>query len=426
MSDQKKEAKKKIGRPSGEMMDYGKDIIRDANMRRRNEEGQAFMSRLADLFWQKVNKYQGTLFWIPTQTDSYTTVLTFLPEEKYSRVSLPCNVYRLIDAKAHHGSTNKLNKDLVFDRVVFPESCSYPPRVSFPMVDILRRMFMTAHDTQTYFMDPKVHTEFITEAHKLGQQFTNSCEPKRLIDSSIKWLKKNIKENPERYTYDKENTAFLRYRKLFLESFMSKAKGDLSTLNNKIGYMKDPGTLGYKDRNEAEQQIIGRINKINAMVMDRAIDRYIENHSEGFANKKQLKKEGFPITAKDYEFLPAPVMTELKWLHQRYKELHSYNSTIQKIETYKEKIKKGEQSLITVNQRIKKPLNDPDGLSEALKYWDKYKLSLEHQRKASATFPESMEDPMVLKNAALLFAGEIRAHDNKEDAKPIMRVEPER
>lgn len=423
MSEQKKESKKKIGRPSTEMMDYGKDIIRDANMRRRNEEGQAFMSRLADLFWDKVKKYPGTMFWIPTQTDSYTTVLTFLPEEKYSRVSLPCNVYRLIDAKAHHGSTNKLNKDLIFDRVVFPDSCSYPPRVSFPMVDILRRMFMPVHDQQIYFMDPKAHTEFLTDAYKLSKQFSNSCEPKRLVDSSIKWLKKNVKENPERYTYNKENSAFLRYRKMFLESFMRKLDNDISVLNNNIKHTTDPGTLGYKDRDEAEQKISERINKINSMVMDRAIDRYIAEHSEGFANKKQLKKEGFPLTAKDYEFLPAPVIAELKWLHQKYKQLHNYNGILQKIETYKEKIKKGKRSLIAVNQRMEEVLDDPDGLGEASKYWIKYKESLENQRKAGAMFPESLEDPMVLKNAALLFAGEIRAHDDKEDAKPIMRVE---
>ena len=423
--------KKKTGRPSGvEMMDYGKNIIRDANMRRRNEEGQEIMYKLVDIFWDKYKKYPGTLFWLPFSTESNTnTHLAFLPEEKYSRSYLPCNVYRLSEVrhpKNYNG--NKLRADLVFERVLFPEGYSYPPRVSYPIVEIVRRMLLTSHDANAYFLDPKAYKEFISEASRLSNKYSNNCEPKRLISAGCSWIKKNIKDHPERYTYNKDNNGFLRYRRMFLESAIRSLQNDVYRLQHEVARLTEPGNLGYVSREEAENQLKLRIEKINKMLSERALQRSIERYPKGYVNEKELRKSGVTITAQDFEYLPPQVQAEYQWMCIQFKILRNYNVKTLQLAAAQKKLKAGEKALAYVKSLATNGINDPDGLGETIKYWEWYKKRLEDQRKANISAPESIDEPMVLKNAALLMAGELRARETRADEtiSPIFSIEQDR
>lgn len=413
--------KKKIGRPCGvEMMDYGKDIIRDANMRRRNEEGQELMGKLVDSFWSKLKKYPGTLFWLPLVQDPYTQIsLTYLPEEKYSKTTLPCNVYRLSEIRKNKGEMdNKLSGNLVFERVLFPEGYSYPPRVTYSVVDIIRRMLTSSNDMTVYFLDPKAYKEFLTDASRYASKYSNNCEPKRLIDANCSWLKKNVKEHPERYMYNKSNAGYVRYRRIVLEELVRTLQNDMYRQKHELERTTSPGNFGYESTQQAEENIVKRINKIRKMVSDRVIQRKLENYPKGYIRAADLRKAGVRLTQDDFNFLPPQVLSEYQWLCAKYKLLHNYNRITLQFAANQKKLDMSEKALEAI--RKSKLINavDKDGMSEIMKYWDWYKTTLSEQRKVNFSVPESIDEPMPLKNAALLLAGELRASEFSEEYIP--------
>ena len=411
--------KKKVERPSGvEMMDYGKNIIKDANMRKRNEEGQALMGKLAAAFWKKVQKDPNILFWIPPMPDAYTNPsVAVLPDDRFSQAYLPGNIYRLREFQIPKGSVpNPLNKNLIFERVLFTDEYSYAPRATYSLVDVIRRMLTAQHDTTIYFLDPQAYKEFLTDATRASSRFSNNCEPKRHISLNVDWLKKNVREHPERYTYNRNNLAWIRYRKYALTEQIRNLQDKIHQYKRDLSRTADPGTFGYSDHNEAEQQMALRINKIYNAVMKRAVKRRLAQYPKGAVTEAQIRKAGVTITQEDYGFLPPQVLSEFRWLKEKHHLLNNYNTIVRNLEKKMTSLDNTKKALDKLNTIVVSKDMDPHGMKFINEYWNWYKKNLEEQRKISNSAPESVDEPMSLKNATLLLAGELRATEafNKE------------